>query len=110
MIWVSTAALRLRDRSWKGPRTRALFNASVTGAAHVGVHTDSSIHPNSQASKAFTSEGALCVYAPAIHTDSWCLTLVDVWKMKHKLAVKLPMGRRTQKGALAYCISLLALL
>lgn len=78
MIWVSTAALGLRDCSWKGPRTRALFNASITGAAHVGVHTDSSIHPDSQASKAFTSEGALCVYAPAIHTDSWCLTLVDV--------------------------------
>lgn len=94
MIWVRTAALRLGDCPWKGTGTCALFNASVTGAAHVGVHTDPSIHPDSQASKAFTSEGALCVNAPAIHTDSWRLTLVDVWKKNHRVAVSKPWAGR----------------
>lgn len=78
MVWVSTAALRLGDCSRKGTSTRALFNASIAGAAHVGVHTDSSIHPDSQAPEALAAEGALCVNAPAIHTDPWCLALVDV--------------------------------
>lgn len=78
MVWISTAALRLSDCSWKGTSTRALFNASITGAAHVGVHADSSIHPDSQAPEALAAEGALCVNAPAVHTDSWRLTLVDV--------------------------------
>lgn len=78
MVWVSTAALRLGDCSWEGTSARALFNASIAGAPHVGVHTDSSIHPDRQAPKALAAEGALCVNAPAIHTDSWCLTLVDV--------------------------------
>lgn len=78
MVWVSTAALGLGDRSRKGTSARALFNASVAGAAHVGVHADSSVHPDSQAPKAFAAEGALCVNAPAIHTDPRRLALIDV--------------------------------
>lgn len=78
MVGVSTAALRLGDCSWEGASTCALFNASITRAAHVGVHTDPSIHADGQAPEALAAEGALCVDAPAIHTDPRCLTLVDV--------------------------------
>jgi len=92
MVWVSTAAFRLGDCSWKGTSARSLFNASVAGAAHVGVHTDSSVHPDRQAPEALAAEGALRVNAPAIHTDSRRLALVDVWKRKDKLAVTYPQA------------------
>lgn len=78
MVWVSTAALGLGDRSRKGTSARPLFNASVAGAAHVGVHTDASIHADSQAPEALAAEGALRVNAPTVHTDSRRLALVDV--------------------------------
>lgn len=78
MVWVSTAALGLGDCSRKGTSARALFNASIAGAAHVSVHTDSAVHPDRQAPEALAAEGALGVNAPAVHTDSWCLALVDV--------------------------------
>lgn len=78
MVWVSTAALRLGDGSWEGTSARALFNASVTGAAHVGVHADPSVHPDRQAPQALAAEGALGVNAPAVHADSRRLAFVDV--------------------------------
>lgn len=78
VVWVSTAALRLGDCSWKGTSAGALLNATVAGAAHVGVHTDPPVHADGQAPQALAAEGALGVDAPAVHTDPRGLALVDV--------------------------------
>lgn len=78
MIGIGTATLRLGNSPREGTGTSSLLDASVTSAAHVGVHTNPSIDANGQSTQALATEGALCVNAAAVHADSWRLAFVHI--------------------------------
>lgn len=78
VVQAGTAALGFGDSTREGTGAKALVEGPIASAAHVRVHTHSTIRAHHEPPQAAAVEGALGVGTVAVHADARSLALVNV--------------------------------